>query len=35
MTLLICTALLAGLGDWLDSRLNWPKPVGRGRRERL
>ncbi len=35
MSVVVFTALLAGLAGWLDSRLNWPKPLTRGRRERL
>jgi hypothetical protein len=36
MSFIIFVILFVVLAGWLDSRLNWPKPViGRGRRERL
>jgi hypothetical protein len=35
MTFVLFTILLIGLSGWLDSRLNWPAAVTRGRRERL
>ena len=35
MGFIIFMVLFVGLAGWLDSRLNWPKPVTRGRRERL
>jgi hypothetical protein len=35
MSFIIFMVLFVGLAGWLDARLNWPKPVTRGRRERL
>ncbi len=35
MAPLMFTILFVAVAGWLDSRLNWPKPAGRGRRERL
>ena len=26
---------VGGVAGWLDAQLNWPKPLTRGRRERL
>jgi len=35
VSFVVFMVLLAGVAGWLDSRLNWPKPATRGRRERL
>ena len=35
MTFIIFMILFVGVAGWLDEQLNWPKPLTRGRRERL